>query len=1097
MRQGSVGTAACVGLLLFAAVLHDHAAAQAVTGTIWGTVRDATGAVIAGAQLTLTEEATGIARVVQADANGDYAAPLLATGVYTVTAAAPGFKQATVARIRLAVDQRIRVEPRLEVGEFAESLTVESENPLVRPSSSDLSATLDDAQIQGLPLSSRNFVQLTRTIPGVARGVPGENIDGAGGLGWRNSASFSANGQRPRDNTFLLDGVDNNETFLNTVAIFPSPDALEEFKVQTSIYAAEFGRSMGGVVSLQTRSGTNTFRGSAFEFFRDDRFDANDWFNERADRPKPDFRQHQFGGTFGGPLLRNRTFVFADYQGLRADQDLTLVSTVPTAAMRRGDFSELTRIIFDPSTGQPFAGNTIPDDRIDPTARRTVEELYPASNAAGRRAPNGQIIDNYVSHPPMPRRDHQFDVRVDHAFSEANRSFVRFSYHRAEREIPPSLPNGDGGIGPGFAVPGSYDIPAQSVAANDTHIFGGGWLNEARFGWTAIDVGMVAFGAGQNTAEALGIPGINLGPRTSGMVNIGFASQDMRGLGNGGGQAIDMRAWQFTDSITLVRGRHTVKTGGSLVLRRRRIDGVAGIGLFGFNPNFTSSCAGRTGPCAPSPVSGFSFASFMLGAPFVFNRALLERAYTERRPEWAAFVQDDVRVGSRLTLNLGLRWDLFVPYVEKDDRQSNFDTSTGQFVVASDEAVIAGIQVGRYLQTYSKTNFAPRLGFAYDLTGRERTIARGGFGMFWNSPLTGTGGSKGQNPPFLLSQALINPTPFVPALTFAAGSAPPTPQTGGNSRSSFDPDFRDGYAQQWNLSLQRQVGRDHMLEVGYVGSRGRQLVILIDVNQAPAQLGVTNPNVNRPFFDVNPSLGSVVQSTSRGTLDYHALQARFVRRLSGGLSFHNSYTFAKGIDLASETDGFSSFPDSYNLGDNRGPASHDLTHVFTSNWIYELPFARGRPLGGWQVSGILLARSGYPFTVFQPLNPLSTLTTSVPGMLYRPDRIGSGSVEDPSVDRWFAVEDFLPTSEPTATFGNSGRNILRGPGQFTVDAAIAKRTRVGAAETELRLEAFNLFNRPVFANPASTIGAAGAGTITRLMPFTPMRQLQLAARVRF
>ena len=298
----------------------------------------------------------------------------------------------------------------------------------------------------------------------------------------------------------------------------------------------------------------------------------------------------------------------------------------------------------------------------------------------------------------------------------------------------------------------------------------------------------------------------------------------------------------------------------------------------------------------------------MLGLPLVFNRALIEAPYTERRPEWSAYLQDDFRASDRLTLNLGVRWDLFVPYVEDDDRQANFDTSSGRFVVASPDATIAGVRVGRHLQTYSKTDFAPRLGFAYDLRGSGRTMLRGGFGMFWNTPLTGTGSSKAQNPPFLLSQALQSPLPFVPVLSYSSASVQPTPQTGGNSRSSFDPNFRDGYAQQWSVNVQQQLGTNYMVEVGYVGSRGRQLVTLVDVNQAPAQIGVTNSNINRPFFGVNPALGSVTQSQSRGTLDYHALLTRVVRRFSNGVSFTSSYTFGKAIDLSSDTDGISTFP---------------------------------------------------------------------------------------------------------------------------------------------------------------------------------------------
>ena len=636
-------------------------------------------------------------------------------------------------------------------------------------------------------------------------------------------------------------------------------------------------------------------------------------------------------------------------------------------------------------------------------ARNIIEDLYPRANTPGRRVASGQTIDNYVINPEQRRRDDQFDVRVDHAFTTANRAFLRYSLQNAWRRIPPSLPLGDGS-----PSPGTYDTDAQSLAVNDTHIFGPGVMNELRVGWSAIDIGNKRVGFGENIADQMGIPGINRDELTSGMVTIGFATQDMRGVGSGGGPGtINTSAFQVTDSVTSVRGRHTLKAGGSLILRKRHVYfSDTPLGLYAHRSELTSSCAGSAPGCVPAPNTGFGFAGFMIGAPDIFFRSMLEAPYTERRPEVSAFVQDDLRLGNRLTLNLGLRWDLFVPYVEDDDRQSNFDTATGQFVVASPGARIGGIEVGRYLQTYSKTDFAPRLGFAFDLLGTGATMLRGGFGTFWNTPLTGTGSSKGQNPPFLLAQQLTNPTPYVPVLTFASSAAPPTPQTGGNSRSSFDPNFRDGYAHQWSLNLQQQLGTNYMVEAGYVGSRGRQMVTMVDVNQAPATLGVTNPNVNRPFFGVNPALAAVVQSQSRGTLDYHGLLTRVVRRFAGGTSFSASYTFGKAIDLSSDTDGGTTFPNPYDLGYNRGPANYDVTHVLTATGIYTVPFWRDRWFGGWQLSGLLLARSGYPFSVFQSNGPQSTIASVPPGSLFRPDRIGSGLIDEPTVDRWFDTSAF-------------------------------------------------------------------------------------------
>ena len=347
----------------------------------------------------------------------------------------------------MGVDQKVRIDIALEIGAMEEVVEIQAETPLLNTSSSDLGTTVVEEQIKTLPLNGRNFVSLTRTVPGVLRGIPGANIDGAGSLAWRASASFSAMGQRPRDNNYMLDGVDNNETWLQTVVIFPSVDALEEFKLQTSTYSAEFGRSLGGVVNLQLKSGTNQFHGSVFEFLRNDAFDANNWFANRANTAKADFKQHQFGATLGGPIIKDKTFFFADYQGLRINSGPTYLSTVPTAKMRNGDFSELlpNRVIYDPTTGQPFPGNVIPQSRQDPASRNILSQLYPEPNTGGSTAASGQQINNYLINPTLERQDNQFDVKVDHRMTTNNRFFVRYSYQKTHRFLPATLEHGDAG----------------------------------------------------------------------------------------------------------------------------------------------------------------------------------------------------------------------------------------------------------------------------------------------------------------------------------------------------------------------------------------------------------------------------------------------------------------------------------------------------------------------------------------------------------------------------------------------------------------------------------------------------------------------------
>jgi hypothetical protein len=1079
------------------------AIAQSVSGTILGTVTDSSGAIISKAKITVINEGTGLTRAVEADSNGDYSVPSIPTGRYTVTAEMSGFKTLALSNIDVGVDQRVRIDLKLEVGAMTESVTVEAVSPLVQTSSSELGTTVDDQQIEALPLNGRNFVNLTRTVPGVLRGIPGANIDGAGSLAWRASASFSANGQRPRDNNFMLDGVDNNETWLQTVVIFPSVDALDEFKLQTSTYSAEFGRSLGGVVNLQIKSGTNNMRGSAFEFHRNDAFDANNFFNNRAGRGKPDFKQNQFGGTLGGALLRDRTFFFGSYQGHREEQGQTFLSTVPTLAMRAGNFSELNRTVYDPQTGQPFPGNIIPAERIDSVARNILTQLYPEPNTGGTRAANGQTINNYLINPIKERQDNQFDVKVDHNLSTSNRFFTRYSFQKTHRLQPATLPHGDAGATFGA---GDGNIKGQSLAFNDTHTLGNRWLNEFRFGWSSIKFLMTSIDYGTNPAEAVGLPGINLNQVTSAMTQMAF--QNIRNLGANGNQPLitNQNDFQIFDNVTWSPGRHTVKMGGSLTLRSREIlNADTIVGNFSFNNNMTSNCAGQPAGCTVNSSTGFDVASFMLGLVNTKARNMFDAGtYTEKRPEIALYAQDDFRLTHKLTVNLGVRWDVFPPWVEIEDRQSNFDESTGKFVVASPNAVINGVEVGRYLQTYSKRDIGPRFGFAYDLAGDGKTVVRGGFGVFWNFSPGGTSSSKAQNPPFLQSTTL-NPTPtaYGNNLLLKDGLPPPpgvdpNRPAAGSTRSIFDINFRDAYARQWNLNVQRGLATNYMVEVAYVGSQGRQMMLKGDPNQAPPVVGVTDANVNRPYATISPALRTIGQAQSKGTLDYHGLLVKFQRRFANNFSFLNSYTWGKAIDLNSDNDGTVTLTNVYDPQYNRGPADYDIKHTFSSSWIYELPWARNALYGGWQVTGILLLRGGLPLTVTQSQGVQSTGTGN------RPNRVCDGRLSNPTIDRWFDASCFVQVPDVTGTYGDSGRGVIRGPGSFNIDASLIKNTRIGRYQTELRIEAFNLLNHPQFANPNTTIGNAAVGTISAMLANpscalcgTTERQVQLGVKVRF
>ena len=630
------------------------------------------------------------------------------------------------------------------------------------------------------------------------------------------------------------------------------------------------------------------------------------------------------------------------------------------------------------------------------------------------------------------------------------------------------------------------------------------WLNEFRFGWSSIKFYMTPIDYLTNPANAVGLPGINLNDATSAMTQLAF--QNIRNLGANSNQPLitNQNDFQIFDNVTWVKGKHTVKSGGSITFRSREIlNADTIVGNFNFNNNMTSNCAGQPAGCTVNSGTGFDVASFMLGFVNAKNRNLFDaNTYTEKRPEYSLYVQDDYRVTERLTANFGLRWDVYPPWREIDDRQSNFDVSTGRFVVASDGAVVNGVEVGRYLQTYSKGDLGPRFGFAYDITGDGKTLVRGGFGVFWNFSPGGTSSSKAQNPPFLQSTSLTpTPTAYGTNLLLKDGLPPPpgvdpNRAAAGATRSIFDINFRDSYARQWNINVQRSFFTNYMLEVAYVGSQGRDMVIKVDINQAPPVVGVSDANVNRPFITLAPAVRSLSQSQSIGKVDYNGLLVKAQRRFANNFSFLTSYTFGKSMDYASDNE--AGITNTYDLDYNWGPSDYDVRHTLSGSVIYELPWAREKLYGGWQLSGIFLLRGGLPLTVTHTQGVNSTGTGN------RPNRICDGNISDPTIDRWFDTSCFVQTADVTGTYGDAGRGIIRGPGSFNIDASLIKNTRIGGVTTEVRIEAFNVLNHPQFANPNTTIGNAAAGTISAMLSSpscslcgTVERQVQLAIKVRF
>jgi hypothetical protein len=811
-----------------------------------------------------------------------------------------------------------------------------------------------------LPLNGRNFTQLTLLTPGVVAPKPDSftapKTDTDGGRPY-------VNGQREQGNNFMLDGLDQNEAMDNLIAYYPSPDALAEIRVETNNYSAEFGNVAGAVVNAITKAGTNEFHGNAFEFFRDDRFDANGWNNNRTGAQKSELKQHIFGGTLGGPLLRNRVFFFADYQGTRVDRPEGVALTVAPRAWRSGDFSGIGRPLIDPETGRAFPGNQVPTSRFSPSARALLGNTtnYPLPTS------DGVLNGNFTGIQENVTRNHQGDVRLDANLSPNDNAFVRVSFGDYDTR---------NGRTPFPLIAGSLFVSkSQSAAANWSHTFSAAAVNELRVGFSRVTYDNLPNGGGVDTAgigdynAVLGIPG---GQRVAGLSGINW---DSAGLSNIGAAAAlsntDDSVYQISEKFSFLKGRHFLSVGGQLLHSRMERFYAGNEGTLG---SFTFS----------GDVTGNAFADFLLDR--VSRKGLGGGAsgepWTQLQDRIGIYVQDDFKASGNLTLNLGVRWEYTSPLREKDGRQSNIDIETG-------ETIVPGGAFGDGLYEAYYKGFAPRVGFAW--TPNDRLVLRGGYGIVQYMEGTGANTRLTMNPPFFTerSQAFAPSAPSSLALGFgdlAAGSGQPR---------AYQLDLRPQFTQQWNLFVERRLTGSMSLSAGYVGSKSTHLVAFRGMNQALPGTGPVSTwapeNERRPLAAVRPDIGLVRYTSSDARADYNALQASVRQRRKNGLEFLASYTFSK-----TETDnqgfygpgwggggtGFTHFnqgigdgnQNSYDMGADYGPALFDARHVGSFSANYELPFGQGRSqgsewsgltqalLGGWNVSSIVSVRSGFPVT---------------------------------------------------------------------------------------------------------------------------------------
>jgi len=1051
-------------LLLWVALASSCLFAQGSV-TIFGTVTDSTGSQIPGASVTITQTTTGQIRNVVSNERGDYVATQLPIGSYTVSAERTGFKKFVQTGIQVQVDENRQVPIQLQVGDVAESVTVVADAAQVETRSGTLKEVIDSKRIVELPLNGRNALDLQRLVPGA-----GSVAD----RGQGQNTTISINGGRQNGNNYVLDGGDNHDPYFNSPSVFPPPDALEEFSINTNSYSAEYGRNAGALMNAVTRSGTNEWHGSAFEFLRNEKLNARNFFSNTV----PPFKRNQFGGTFGGRVIRDKTFFFVSYQGTR-DRSAPGAQTanVPSAAERRGDFSGLARAITDPANAnQPFPNRTIPASRLSQPAVQFLEAFVPLPNRA----------DGLYSFASQQSNDQDNTIfKIDHQLSSANRLSGRFLLNDEKfREVPGNLPN----------LFADITYSNYNLSLSDTHIISPTLLNSFQFTFNDIDRRQLSVVPGNKSWNDFGA-----------RFTRPFTEQDvptaMSTNVNGRFNAFTRyplqhfrRNYEFTNRLNWNKGAHFLKVGGSVRLAQLDLSE-----FFEGDPALVFN----------GQITGDSAADLMLGRVFNFRQGSL-LVNQPRQKEWGLFVQDDWKIKPRLTLNLGLRYDPFLPFTDVGNRFSQFQPGIQSTIFPTAPRGLlfpgdAGVPMAAMNANYNR--MSPRFGFAWDPTGKGKFSVRGGYGIFWSQIRQQANNQPSNSQPFAAKftfnappsldnpyGAMANPWPF---------TAPATEDAKRNyqfirplTMQPFAADFSNGYMQQWNFNLQREFFGSWIGTAAYVGSKGTHLFNQIEGNPAVYRAGATTANTNARRLYA-PDFANVAVQMSNGNSNYNSLQLSLNKRYAKGFSILASYTWSKMIDDASG-DGNAS-PNPFDQRFNRGISNLDIPHRFVGSFVFELPrFANQNAVlrwvaGGWDANGIVSLQSGNPLTV------ISGRDNSFSGVnADRADLIGNpfldpGRPRGELVQRYFNIDAF--TFNEIGTFGTAGRNILRGPGEANVDFGLFKNFPIHERHRlQFRMETFNLFNRVNLGNPNVNRNAAAVGTITSAG--TP-RVIQLALKYQF
>lgn len=1076
-------------LLLTVALASPAAWSQAVTATLLGSVTDSSGSVVPNTAVVATENGTGIARQTRTNEEGLYTIPYLPPGSYRIEMEAAGFKKVVRDNIELRATVSTRVDAQLDPGQVTEVVEVRGDTPLLQTDRSEVTRNFGAKSVTELPLANRSFQSLAGLLPGVSP----PTVDFTAAEDPQGTTFYRANGQGNSANNTQVDGLDNTNPTLGLTIYIPSAEVVQEVNITTSNYNAEFGRAGGAVINVVTRGGTNALHGALFAFHRDAAMRARNSFNV-APQPKPGFVRNEFGGVLGGPIVRNKTFFFGGYQGRILRQSNTSTNSVPVDAWRRGDFSGVPDLrIYDPGTGNPdgtgrqqFANNQIPANRFNPIATRLLSS-FPAPNVPGT------LLNNYIANIPFRYDGKSWDGRVDHNFGQNTRGFAKFNFadYEVVQEGVLGSTIGDGTISTPYTVTAILSL---------THTFSPTLLAEFRGGYNRYYTNVNGLDL-TLTNQALGIGNPNPDPISS----VGFARVDISGLPGIGTPVIYPlinadNLFNFVTTWNKQTGRHALKWG--VDVHRNRMDrfqpqgfNLGPRGLFNFNPG-TTALRGGPGLGAFGGVAN-AFAAFLIGAPDRTSRTFMPITPTNRQTQFFAFFHDTFQVSSRLTLDLGLRWELYTPIVPRyAGGASNYDPSSNSLLIAG----LGANNLANNVKT-DWNNFAPRVGFSYRLGAKS--VVRGGYGLsYYTGRFGATGGTLSTQFPVInnildgvlgdfIVDGRFNSLPVVPVVNIPTdGRISPAP----NQAFFYIPeDNRIPFVQSYNLTYQRELGWGLVWDAGYVGSLGRRIPYAINLNVALPGAGTAGLPFNVRFGRT----ADVQQRTNGLNNNYNSFQTNVSRRFTQGFLFTAAYTWSKVLGVGDDQGGLIINTD---LRRNYGPTGYDRTHMFTASHVFEVPFGKGKPflksgpgalvLGGWQLNGILRFVTGTPFS------PIADATLcNCPGNGNFADVLGPTRYLG-GTGRGLNYFDPATFAAPGANrFGNSGRNSLRGPGFQNYDLSLVRNFRIGESfRIEIRGEAYNLTNSPRWGNPINSVNNPSFGQI---LSSAGERELQVAARLTF